>query len=111
MKAGAARSCFDFRSGAENFFDVKKDSVGFGKGTSGRREVIEYEAALVHFGQEVGFEESVSDERKNNDENAATDEENRTFYNGLHGAGVQIHSPGEEPSEVLILGGEDVLGL
>ena len=69
MEASAARSVFDFLGAFEDFFHVLKDALGFGERTAGWSVVIENEAAFIHCGEQVRFEEVIADSgEKNNDD-------------------------------------------
>ena len=54
LQSGAPRSVFDFRHGAQNLLDVQQDAIGFGERASRRSEVVQNEAAFIHFREQVG---------------------------------------------------------
>ena len=62
LKACAPRSAFHFRGLRENFFHGKKHSVGVFQGRTGGHEVIQHEAAFVHFRKQFAAQRTVAEE-------------------------------------------------
>lgn len=55
-RPGASRIAFNFRGGLEHFLRLEQLAVGFRQTGAPGRDVIEHEAAFVHFGQKVAFQ-------------------------------------------------------
>src|SRR5579859_2491517 len=102
LEPRAAGSCFDFGSGAQNFFDVLENAVGFGERTAWRSEVVEDEAAFVHCGQQIGFQEAVGNVGQHDDYERACKEKHGTLDDGLHDANVEIHGPAEDAGRMFL---------
>ena len=77
LEAGAARGGGDFGDGVEDLVDVEEDAVGLLEGGTGGHDVVEDEAAFIHFGEEVGAEAFVSEEDADDEKAAGSGEPER----------------------------------
>ena len=66
LQAGAARGGGDLRKLVEDAVDVEEDAVGLLQRRACGHDVVEDEGALVHFGEQVGAESSISNEHSDN---------------------------------------------
>src|SRR5262249_43370385 len=100
LQASAARGVLDFRSGLQDFLDAHENTAGFGERAARRREVVENESPLVHFGKEVRFQQAVADEGESYDGHKADSQDDWTLEDELHRSPVEIDGLAEESGQV-----------
>src|SRR6185437_12596404 len=102
------RGALDFGHGAQDALDAFEHGIGFGERAAGRHDVVEDEAALVHFRQQVGAEGLVAEVRSRHQRQAHQDEPEGSGEGAAEPALVEADHAAEEARERSVFGGQQL---